>query len=226
MSEEIRVFLVDDHPAIREGIKTILGGYRGDQSISIAGEAGSAEEARRILPGSGANIILADISLPDGNGFDLVRVMTPLLPQGRFLILSMHLSAEYVIEALQAGAIGFLTKSTAGNELIHGIIAAHRGEYYLDPKSLGLLCERLGALPSSPLREADPAYSSLTEREREVFALIVSGKPLKEIASDCHLSVKTIENHKASIMKKLDASSLVDLFDQAERIGIRKPTPQ
>jgi DNA-binding NarL/FixJ family response regulator len=224
MRETVKVFLVDDHPAIREGIKTIIAQHSGDQPIEVTGEAGSMAESRRLLPDARADIILTDISLPDGNGFDLIRDLAAKPGIGRFLILSMHLSAEYVIEALQAGAVGYLTKSSASADLVHGILAAFRGEYFLDPQSLGLLCRRLGALPYSPLREADPAYASLTEREREIFAMLVAGHSAKAIAVNYHLSVKTVENHKTALMRKLGAGNLVELFAVAERIGIRKPS--
>jgi DNA-binding NarL/FixJ family response regulator len=222
MSDMIRLVLVDDHPAIREGIKTILSKHDQKQAISIVGEAGSLAEAEVILSREEVDIVLIDITLADGASFDLMKRHLQGMPNYRFLVLSMHLNPEYILEALQAGAFGYLTKSSASHELINAINRVYQGDYYLDSKSLSTLCIRLSTMHQTTFLDNDIAYASLTTRERATFIALASGKSIKEIAFENRLSSKTIENRKTAIMKKLCIANTLELFEYAERIGVRK----
>ena len=207
-----RVLLCDDHRVLREGLRTLLAQREG---VEVVGEASNGREAVSLAKSLAPHVVLLDISMPDMNGTEAARSITHDCPNTRVIALSVHSDRRYVMGMLQAGASGYLVKSCAFEEITAAIDAVCRGEAYLCSAVTGAVVENLrrGA-------ESAPGASPLTSREREVLQLIAEGVSTKEIAARLHLSVKTVESHRAQLMIKLDLHSIAELTKYAIREGI------
>lgn len=201
------VLLADDHFAIREGLKFLLSGAPGFELEGLA-ETATLAETRAYLRTHDVDLVLLDIGFPDGNGLDL---LTELGPQGhRVLVLSMFAEGSFVLQALQAGARGFVAKDTLGAILVEAVRTVVNGGVFVDPASLAALADHLTTLPTSVTRNAG-ALAVLSPREREIFSGLVRGDTVKELASDLGVSPKTIENHRSAIYQKLGVEGYSDL---------------
>ncbi len=215
---KIRVLLADDHTILRQGIRLLL---ETQEDIEVVGEAVNGrfavEQARALHP----QVILMDISMPELNGLEATRQIKREFPEIQIVILTMHESEEYLVQILQAGATGYVLKQAADRELIEAVRIASRGDTYLYPKIANrLVSDYLRRVESSSLDEHDAAYESLTGREREILKLIAEGNTNKEIAEILTLSVKTVENHRYSLMQKLNAHDRGELVKYAIRVGL------
>lgn len=217
MSSKKSVLIVDDHPLFREGLKSIIAG---DRHFVVTGEAGDARNgyatARKILP----DVVLVDISLPDESGMQLTRRIRKALPSTRVMIISMHSKIDYIVEAFQAGATGYVVKDSAASRLIQGLHAVTGGEYFLDSSISHEVVERLMKSPVREARVTDSDYGRLTPREQEIMRMLAEGIKKTEIADRLCISVKTVENHRSNIMKKLDLHSTMDLVRYAAKLGL------
>lgn len=212
-----RLLIVDDHPLFREGLKAIL---RRDPAFTVVAEAGGSAEALRLARDSRPDLAVLDISLPDRSGIQLARELRALLPDIAILMVSMHAKADYVAEAVKAGAGGYLTKDAATQRLLEGLRAVAAGSLYLDP-SLSLEVSReLLAKGTRRCDEPASAYDSLTPREREVMRLVVEGLANKEVAAALGISIKTAEHHRANLMRKLGLQNTVELVRYAGKLGL------
>lgn len=197
MKTKTTVLLCDDHTLFREGIKAIL---QGEPLIDIVGEAEDGREAVNAEGRLHPDVILMDISMPDLNGFEATAQICRNNPKARILILTMYEEEEVITRCLAAGASGYVLKDAPRADLIHAIEVVRRGGQYLSSKALRKVVKQ--HVQGSKATATD--YERLSAREREVLKLLADGLTLKEIAARLVLSVKTVDNHKTNMMRKLD----------------------
>jgi DNA-binding NarL/FixJ family response regulator len=208
---KIRLVLADDHALVRAGMKSLLESADG---FEVVGEAANGREAVRLAKTLRPDVALFDIAMPELNGLDAARRLSTECPEVRVLILSMHTDPGYVREALQAGTAGYVLKDAGVEELELAIRAALRGERYLDPRVSKLVIEGF-------VRGLDvPEGPALTPRQREILQLIAEGRSTREIAQRLHVSVKTVETHRAQLMDRLGIHDVAGLTRYAIRIGL------
>ena len=205
------MFIVDDHPIVREGLKQIA---TSDPEIRVTGEAGTGTAAIAALGLEGADydVAVIDLSLPDRSGLDVLASVVAARSDLPVLILSMEREEEFALRALREGASGYLEKNSAPENLVTAIKRVAQGHKYLSTE----MTERL-LLDGRRRREADRPHDLLSRREFEVFIAVASGKSVSGIAADLGLSVKTVNNHRAAVLAKLEIKSTADLVRYALR---------
>lgn len=217
MAPNKTVLIVDDHPLFRDGLKALIERKPG---FVVVGEAGTAREGLELAVELKPELAVVDISLPDRSGIELTRSIRGKLPQTRVLIVSMHSRIQYITEALQAGANGYVVKESAADRLIQGLEAVSRGEYFLDSSLSHSVVKRLVDMPEQEMRISDKSYGSLTAREQQVLRMVAEGRSTKDIAADLFISPKTVDNHRANIMEKLNLHNTIDLVRYAAKLGL------
>jgi DNA-binding NarL/FixJ family response regulator len=217
MSEKKRILIIDDHPLFREGLKAII---ERDSRFEVIGEAGNGREGLQLTKKLKPDMIIVDISLPDRSGIQLTREIRTLLSTTRILIVSMHSKIDYIAEAFQAGATGYVVKESASERLLQGLESVANGDYFLDSSVSHAVVENL---MKSPLKEAkitDADYDTLTPREQEVLRLLAEGLSSKKVAEKLFISPKTVENHRSNIMNKLGLHNTIELIRYAAKLGL------
>jgi len=205
------VLITDDHPVVRRGIRQIL---EDDERIGLVLEAGDGKELFDRLNKQIFDVILLDISLPGRSGLDLIGQIKKSQPSAAILILSIHSETMYAIKAMKSGAAGYLTKSSAPDELMTAIIKVSRGERYISPSLADAMAESLISGSEKPL------YQLLSSRELEVLQLFAEGKKVVQIAAELSLSPKTIGTYRERILEKLKLQTTADLIRYAIMEGI------
>lgn len=216
MSEPIRVVLADDHCLVRAGIRSLLGAFAG---IEVVGEADDGADAITRVGQCLPDVLLIDIAMKGMNGLLATAEIRRRHPAVRVVVLSMHADAEYVVQALQAGAAGYLLKDAAPVELHLALNAVMRGETWLSPSVSrqvvdGYLARVNGELPGAATDD------TLTPRQREILCRIAAGSAAKAIAFDLGISAKTVESHRAQIMERLGIRDVAGLTRYAIRSGL------
>lgn len=213
----MQLMIVDDHPLFREGLKAIV---NREERYTIVAETGNGKEGIELAKEHRPDVMLVDISMPGKNGIQVIRELKDVLPDTKFIIISMHSEADYIVEAFRAGATGYMIKESAGNNLVQGLETVAKGELFLDSAlSQEVVFKLLQTKPGSSSGEPDP-YSTLTAREQEVMRMLAEGLTTKEVASKLYISPKTVENHRTNLMKKLGLQSTVELIRYAARLGL------
>jgi DNA-binding NarL/FixJ family response regulator len=218
----IRVLLADDHDILREGLKALLS-MQGE--AVIVGEACNGREAVELAERLKPDIVLLDVSLPELDGLEACRRIRAYQPQVQVLILTMHEREDYLRQALEAGAAGYLIKRTAAAELRLAVRAVAHGDTFLSPSMARTLVRTYLSLrdeSTSADVAADP-YDSLTSREREVLKLVAEGYTNQDIADRLVLSIKTVQAHRARLMEKLNLRDVTHLVRYAVRRGLVDP---
>ncbi|GAA2311871.1 response regulator transcription factor [Nonomuraea sp. 3-1Str] len=198
-----RVLIVDDHRLFRSGVRAELG-----DSIQVVGEAEDVETAVKAIAELQPDVVLLDVHMPGGGGQEVLRRVLGSGSQVRFLALSVSDAAEDVIGVIRGGARGYVTKNISGRELTDAIRRVADGDAVFSPRLAGFV---LDAFASSEAPSIDPELDSLTQREREVLRLIARGYAYKEIAKELFISVKTVETHVSSVLRKLQLSNRHEL---------------
>jgi DNA-binding NarL/FixJ family response regulator len=204
-----RVVLVDDHELFRAGVRGEIAA-----SVDIVGEAGTVAEAVPLIRELDPEVVLLDVHLPDGGGEGVIAGVAQERPAVKFLALSVSDAAEDVIGVIRAGARGYVTKTISGAELEDAIERVAQGDAVFSPRLAGFVLDAFRA--GEPLG-GDSELDSLTPREREVLQLIARGYRYKEIAARLHLSIKTVEAHVSSVLRKLQLSSRHELSRWAQQ---------
>jgi DNA-binding NarL/FixJ family response regulator len=209
----IRVLLADDHTLVRAGIRGLLKALPG---IEVVGETGDGHGALRLAETLRPDVVLLDIGMPGLNGLEVTARLTKLDPTIRVVILSMHLSEEYVLQALRAGAAAYLLKGSAVAELEVAIRAVARGETYLSPPVSKHVVDDYVSRTGGA---TDP-LAALTPRQREILQLVAEGHTSKEVAQRLGVSYRTVDVHRHQLMKRLGLHDLPRLVRFAVRVGL------
>ena len=217
MASKKSVLIIDDHPMFREGLKSIISG---DRHFELKGEAGNARDGLKMAREIKPDVAIVDISLPDQSGMALTRQILEEIPGTRVMIVSMHSKIDYIVEAFQSGATGYVVKDSAAGRLTQGLHAVTEGEYFLDSSISHEVVSRLMKSPVREARVSDMEYGRLTPREQEIMRMLAEGQPKTQIAERLCISIKTVENHRSNIMKKLDLHSAMDLVRYAAKLGL------
>ncbi|HEV2331027.1 MAG TPA: response regulator transcription factor [Verrucomicrobiae bacterium] len=202
MNNPIKVFLVDDHPLVRKGVSVCLSRHKG---MKIVGETGEAREVLSLARELQPDVVLMDIGMPCMSGTEVTALLRRELPHIRVLILSIHEIPEYVREAMQAGASGYILKGIPCADLISAVETVYRGELCFKSEMMQSLREQ------SPLKGKDADAPRLTERERDVLIQVAGGCSNKEIAAKLGITVRTVESHRGNLMQKLKIHSTAGL---------------
>ena len=208
---KIRILLADDHAVLRAGIRALL---EMQPDMQVVGEANDGVQAltraRELQP----DLVLMDIGMPGVDGLVATRQISETCPNTRVLILTQHENKEYILPALRVGASGYVLKRAEGDELINAIRVIHAGGTFLDPSVAGVVADDVrGDAPAD-------SYDTLSEREREVLVLLAQGQTYQQIATALFISVKTVDFHRANILRKLSLSSRADLTRYAVQRGL------
>ncbi|GIQ69522.1 DNA-binding response regulator [Xylanibacillus composti] len=212
----VKILLVDDHAVVRTGLKMLLDGK---EQMEVVGEAADGDEAIEAAAALRPDVVLMDLNMPQGkDGLTATAELKKLLPDVAVLILTMHDDDEYLFRAIHAGASGYVLKSAPHDELVTAIQTVAEGNAYLYPTATKkLMAEYVDKLKRG---DAPTAYETLSEREKEILALIAKGYSNKEIAEQLIISVKTVESHKSNVMDKLGLKTRPDLVKYALKKGL------
>ena len=206
----IRVLIADDHALVRAGIRALVEKIKG---IVVVGEAGKGKEALELVAELKPSLMLLDITMPAGSGFEVLDHVSKNYPEIRVIVLTVHEAGEYAFRALREGAAGFLPKSAASTELEQAIHAVIRGDVYISPKILPAFGKSTGTTKGDLL-------ATLSPRQREVLRLIAEGRTTKQIAQVLEISVKTVETHRAQLMERLGIYDVAGLVRYAISVGL------
>lgn len=210
MRQKKKVLIVDDHPMMRQGLAQLIGHEPG---LAVSSEAGTAAQALNSVAGRKPDLVLVDISLPDKSGLELIKNIQALHPDLPILVVSMHDETIYAERVLRAGARGYIMKQEGGKKLLEGIRQVLEGQIFVSDRISSKLLETL----SGRKRSGSSPVETLSDREFEVFQLIGQGRSSREVAQQLHLSVKTVEVHRANIRNKMLLKSGAELVRFAIR---------
>jgi DNA-binding NarL/FixJ family response regulator len=211
----VRIVLADDHAIVREGLKRIVGDVADFQVIGEAADGTAVMKAVRELD---FDVLVLDLSMPGRSGMELIKLVKAEKPRVRILVLSMHQEMQYAVRAIKSGASGYLTKESAPGQLEQAIRKISTGGAYISAEVAEQLA--LGAMPGGA---SGLPHESLSDREFEVFRMLVAGEGVSDIAHKLNLSVKTVSTHKSNLMQKLGLSNQTELVRYAIKNGLADP---
>ncbi len=213
----MKIMIADDHEIVREGLKQLI---NGQEDMKVVGDAQDGLETlakvRKLRP----DVLLLDIAMPRLNGLEAIYLIKESMPDLPIVIFSIHRKEVFVHRALAAGALGYILKASPSTEVLDALRAAHRGKYYLSSE---ISAEVINIYLARKKSKPTGGYDLLTEREQQVFRLMVEGGSTKQIAELLCVSPKTVEKHRANLMKKLGINDLVGLIKYAIKINIIDP---
>ena len=210
----IRIVIADDHTLMREGLKRI---FEGNDEITVVGEAIDGFSVISQVRKGGFDVLLLDLSMPGRSGIDLIRQIRTEAPKLPILVLTMYEEEQYAVRSIRAGAQGYLTKESAGDQLVNAIKKVASGRPYISME----VAEQLALGIMTP--EKEMPHTQLSDREFEVFNLLASGKSITDIGAQLHLSVKTVSTHKSRILTKMGMHSLAEIVQYAVTQNLLAP---
>jgi len=214
----MKVLIADDHAIVREGLKQLVNSQK---DMEVIGEAEDGRQALEKAKSLRPDVTLLDIAMPGLSGLEAVRLIKEAVPDTQIVLLSMHKKEAYVHQAFTSGALAYVLKASPSSDVLEAIRTAHRGEYFLSSK---IKAEVIGRyLESRKEKPAVRGYELLSEREQQVFRLMVEGNSTNQIADVLCVSPKTVEKHRGNVMNKLGIHDLVALVKYAIKIGIIDP---
>jgi DNA-binding NarL/FixJ family response regulator len=211
----VRVLLVDDHDLFRTGLRNLLE----ERGVQVAGEAGQGADAVRLVRELAPDVVVMDLHMPGMSGIEAIRQIHGFAPLTRVLVLTISDQDDDVLDAILAGACGYLLKDASVDDLIRGIVAAAVGESLVSPAIAGKVLQQVRATAISP-EAADTIRTELSERELDVLKLIAAGNDNAMIAAQLHISPKTVKNHISNILMKLQIENRIQAAVYAVRSGI------
>ena len=215
MKTRHRVVIAEDHTILREGLRALLSA---ESDLEVIGEAEDGRQAIRRVEELGPDLILTDLSMPKMNGVEAIREIKKRAPETKVLALTVHKAEEFILEVLQAGADGYVLKDASSEELMMAIKSVLGGKRYLSPSVSQMVID--GYLEGRKSIASSSPWDTLTKHERQILELIAEGHKNKEIADYLYISVKTVEKHRANLMKKLDLHSAAALTAYAMERGL------
>ena len=215
MKEKQRIIIAEDHRILREGLRALISS---NPNFDIVGEAEDGRDAIRCVENLMPDLILLDLSMPRMNGMEAIKEIKKQCPETKILVLTVHRTEEYILATLRAGANGYVLKDATHAELLMAMKSVLMGKRYLSPGVSEKVIE--GYLEGRKTLRSSTPWDTLTQREREVLKLIAEGYKNKEIADYLYISVKTVEKHRANLMKKLDLHSTSSLTAFAMEKGL------
>lgn len=225
MEDKISIVLVDDHAIVRDGIKYLL---EEEQNLTVIGEGASGFEAIKLVQEIEPDLLIIDVRMPEMNGIEAVKTINLQPTKTKSIILSMHDSEEYILESIEANAMGYLLKDASKAEILKAIYTVNRGEKYFSGDISNIIVNNLLKKSSSTEKETSykkeikptNTHHNLTKREIEILQLVLQGKTNKEISEELQKSKRTIETHRFNLMKKMDVKNLLELSAKAQEFGL------
>jgi DNA-binding NarL/FixJ family response regulator len=209
----ITILLADDHDVVRKGMKMLL---EDETSVKVIGEASDGldaiEKVKTLMP----NVVILDLTMPNMNGIEAAKIISEQYPDVKILIFSMHNNREYIVNSVENGANGYLLKDTGKEELMRAIGVVSEGRKYFPPEiSEVIIDELLAKTASNQDNSGKPIFQKITPKEKQILSMIVQGLNSREIADKLFLSIRTVDNHRANMMKKTKAKNTADLVMMA-----------
>lgn len=208
----ITILLADDHDVVKRGMKMLLEDEEGIQVIGEASDGLDAiEKVKTLMP----NVVILDLTMPKMNGIEAAKVISEEYPEVKILIFSMHHNKEYIVKSVENGASGYLLKDTGKDELLKAIKVVSEGGKYFPPEISEVIINELLAKVSGVQEENRPIFEKITPKEKQILGMIVQGFNSREMADKLFLSIRTVDNHRANMMKKVKAKNTADLVKMA-----------
>ena len=217
MGRKKTILIVDDHCLFREGLRAII---ERSPDYEVLGEAGNGREALRLAQKLKPDVTLLDMSLPDQSGIELTREILRCSSNTRVMIVSMHSKIDYIVGAFRAGAAGYVIKESAADRLLQGLRSILKGDYFMDTSVSQKVVKKLVGIQANEKKFIDASYDNLTPREQEIMVMVAEGFSTNEISERLFISPKTVENHRSSIMRKLNLHSTIELVRYAAKLGL------
>jgi DNA-binding NarL/FixJ family response regulator len=208
----ITILLADDHDVVRRGMKMLL---EDEESVIVIGEASDGldaiEKVKVLMP----NVVILDLTMPKMTGIEAAKVISTEFPEVKILIFSMHHNREYIVSSVENGANGYLLKDTSKEELMRAIKVVSEGRKYFPPEISEVIIDELLAKNARTQEETRPIFEKITPKEKQILGMIVQGYNSREMADKLFLSIRTVDNHRANMMKKVKAKNTADLVKMA-----------
>ena len=210
--------LVDDHAVVRTGMKFLL---EDESNLEIVGEASSGKEALQKIPDLKPDVLLLDINMPEMNGIETAQQVLKRYPKVKILIFSMHNDPDYIVKSIESGVNGYLLKDAEKEEITKAIVAVNAGEKYFPPAVSAILVTALQetTIPKVKAKSENKVLSKLSKKEREILRQISEGLSSKDIADMMDLSIRTVSNHRANMLKKTGLNNTAELIRMASNEG-------